>query len=170
MLNAAIMVIFPLCMIYAAASDLLTMTIPNRISVVLIAAFLVIAPLGGVGLHEFGLHVLAAAIVFAACFALFAVNVMGGGDAKLLTAAALWYGYNASLVAFLASTALMGGLLTVVILILRWQSTLLLAARIPLPQTLLHAKKVPYGIAIAAGGLLTFEASPLMLRLLSGAA
>ncbi len=33
-------------------------------------------------------------IVFLACFALFALNVMGGGDAKLLTASAVWFGFN----------------------------------------------------------------------------
>ncbi len=169
MLNAAILVIVPLGLIYAAVTDLLTMTIPNRVSIILIAAFLVIAPLSGMGFQAIGFHVLAALAIFAGCFALFAANVMGGGDAKLLTATALWYGYNTSLVEFLVTTAVFGGLLTIAILFIRSREHMLVAARIPLPATLMHAQKIPYGIAIAASGLLTFSTSPLMQPLMAGA-
>ncbi len=47
MVEAAIFVIFPFCMVFAAVSDLLSMTIANRVSVILIAAFAVLAPLTG---------------------------------------------------------------------------------------------------------------------------
>ncbi|WP_377291740.1 prepilin peptidase [Rhizobium sp. SG2393] len=169
MLTAAIFVIFPLGLAFAAVNDLLTMTIPNRISLVLIASFLVIAPLSGFGAADIGYHLLAALIVFSGCFALFAINVMGGGDAKLLTAAALWYGYNTSLIEFLSTTALLGGFLTIIILIIRSQGLLIAATRLPLPAMLLNAEKIPYGIAIAGGGLMTYAASPLMHPLMTGA-
>ncbi|MCA1370528.1 prepilin peptidase [Bradyrhizobium sp. BRP14] len=162
MINAAILVVFPFCLALAAFSDLLTMTIPNRVSAVLLVSFFLVAPLAGFDLAQFGLHVAAAALVFAACFCLFAANVMGGGDAKLLTASAIWFGLNPSLVAFLFYVAAFGGLLTLAVLLMRRQENAILAAGIPVPRLLLTAKKIPYGIAIALGGFAAYPSSPLM--------
>eukprot|EP01034_Spumella_vulgaris_P007916 gene7915-10081_t len=83
---------------------------------------------------------------------------MGGGDAKLLSACALWYGLNGSLLAFLLYVSLMGGVLTVLIVMLRSSQHVLLAAGIPIPGLLLTAKKIPYAIAIAAGAFLAIPA------------
>jgi prepilin peptidase CpaA len=162
MIDAAILVLFPLCLALAAFSDLLTMTIPNLVSAVLFVSFLLIGALMGFDLVQIGLHIAAAAAVFAVCFCLFATNVMGGGDAKLLTASAIWFGFNASLAAFLLYVSVFGGLLTLLVLLLRSQENLILAARIPVPRLLLTAKKVPYGIAIALGGLAAYPSSPMM--------
>ncbi|MBD9649665.1 prepilin peptidase [Ensifer sp. ENS09] len=162
MIEAAIFVVFPFCLGFAAFSDLLTMTIPNRVSVILLGAFFLVAPMSGLGLTEIGLHLLAAAAVLAACFALFATNVMGGGDAKLLTASAIWFGLTPSLTAFLLYVSIFGGLLTLAVLLLRRQEHTILASGIPFPQLLLTAKKVPYGIAIALGGFAAYPSSPLM--------
>jgi prepilin peptidase CpaA len=162
MLTAAILVVLPFCLALAAFSDLLTMTIPNRVSGVLLVSFFLIAPLAGFDLAQFGLHVAAASLVFAVCFCLFAANVMGGGDAKLLTASAIWFGLNASLIAFLFYIAVFGGLLTLAVLLLRRQENVILAMRIPVPRLLLTAKKIPYGIAIALGGFAAYPSSPLM--------
>jgi prepilin peptidase CpaA len=162
MIDAAIFVLVPFCLALAAFSDLLTMTIPNRVSAVLLVSFLLLSPLAGFDLAQIGVHVAAAAAVFAVCFCLFAANVMGGGDAKLLTASAIWFGFNASLVEFLLYVSVFGGVLTVAILLMRSQENLILAARIPVPRLLLTAKKIPYGIAIALGGLAAYPSSPLM--------
>ncbi|AWI59483.1 A24 family peptidase [Sinorhizobium fredii] len=159
---AAAFVVFPFCLAFAAISDLLTMTIPNRVSAILLGAFFVIAPFAGLGLGEIGLHVAAAALVFAVCFCLFAVNIMGGGDAKLLTACAIWFGLDASLVAFLVYVSICGGVLTLAVLLLRRQENAILASGIPVPRLLLTAKKIPYGIAIALGGFAAYASSPLM--------
>ncbi|QFI68253.1 Type IV prepilin peptidase TadV/CpaA [Sinorhizobium alkalisoli] len=113
-------------------------------------------------MSQIGLHMAAAALVFAVCFFLFAANVMGGGDAKLLTASAVWFGLNASLVTFLLYVALFGGLLTIVVLFLRRQENTILASGIPFPRVLLTAEKIPYGVAIALGGFAAFPSSPLM--------
>lgn len=168
MLDIMTLLIFPLCMSVAAISDLLTMTIPNRVSIALAVAFVVLAPLCGLPLSEFGMHFAGAGIVFCACFALFALNVMGGGDAKLLAAAALWFGLDPSLLSFAVYVALIGGLITVVIVLLRSQSHIIMAIGLPLPNSLLHAKKIPYGIAIATGGILAFPASPLVIAATKG--
>ncbi|MNL68422.1 hypothetical protein D3C87_1931400 [compost metagenome] len=87
---------------------------------------------------------------------------MGGGDAKLLTACAIWFGLTSSLTAFLLYVSIFGGVLTLAVLLLRQQEDTILASGIPFPQLLLTAKKIPYGIAIALGGFAAYPSSPLM--------
>ncbi|MBX4864916.1 peptidase [Rhizobium sophorae] len=166
MIAAAVFLILPLCLAMAAFSDLFTMTIPNRISVILIASFLVLAPFSGLGLEMIGMHLSGAAIVFSACFALFAFNVMGGGDAKLLSATALWFGLNESLLFLMTDVAMIGGLITLLILLVRAQSDTILAIGLPVPNSVLLAKKIPYGIAIAIGGYMAFPSSPIFIAAL----
>jgi len=161
MIAAAVFVILPFCLAVAALSDLFTMTIPNRVSLVLALSFLLTAPLVGMQFEAIGLSLVAGLAVFMACFALFALNIMGGGDAKLLSAAALWFGLTNSLVLFVAAVGLFGGLLTFAILLLRTQSNTILAMGVPVPNSLILAKKIPYGIAIAAGGFIAFPSSPI---------
>ncbi|MBO9655653.1 prepilin peptidase [Agrobacterium sp. SOY23] len=162
MIVAAIFLILPLCLSFAALNDLFSMTIPNVIAVVLLLSFAFVAPFTGMDLQTFGLSLAAGLAVFLGCFALFAANVMGGGDAKLLTGAAVWYGFNISLVEFLMAVTLIGGILTVGILVLRSRSQEIMAFGIPIPDSLMVAQKIPYGIGIAAAGLLTYGESPLV--------
>lgn len=166
MIAASVFVIFPLCLAVAAFSDLFTMTIPNRASIILILSFFAIAPFFGLPLPEIGLHLGGTAAVFVVCFVLFATNTMGGGDAKLLTAASLWFGFNQSLVEFLAYVGIMGGAATLAILIIRAQANTILAIGLPIPSSILLAKKIPYGIAIAIGGFMAFPSSPLFMAAL----
>jgi prepilin peptidase CpaA len=163
---ASVFVILPLCLAIAALSDLLTMTIPNRVSLLMAGAFLAVAPLSGLPLDAIGMSLLAALIVFLICFALFALNVMGGGDAKLLSATALWFGFTPSLLLFISSVGLFGGFLTFAILLVRGQSNTILAMGLPIPNSLILAKKIPYGIAIAAGGFVAFPSSPIFIATL----
>jgi prepilin peptidase CpaA len=162
MVTAAIFLIFPLCLSIAALSDLFTMTIPNRVPLILLVGFLVVAPFVGLTLPEIGLHFGGAAIVFCVCFALFALNIMGGGDAKLLSAAALWFGFNESLLEFAIYVSIMGGLMTVLIVSLRSRVDLITAIGLRVPSSLLVAKKVPYGLAIGVGGFIAYPSSPLV--------
>ena len=162
MVIAAIFLTLPLCLAFAAFTDLLSMTIPNRIPLILLLSFFVVAPFSGMDWQTFAMRLAAAAAVFFACFALFAANVMGGGDAKLLTAAAVWYGFNISLIEFLLSVTLVGGVLTLCILLLRSRSQEIMVIGIPIPDSLLVAKRIPYGIGIAIAGLLTYGEAPLV--------
>lgn len=162
MIVAAILVIFPLCLTIAACSDMLTMTIPNRVSLLLLASFIVIAPMTGMSFSEIGMHFAAGLSVFVVVFALFALNIMGGGDAKLLAASAVWFGFHPSLFEYMTYVGLLGGGLTLILLALRSQANTILAMGLPIPTPLLLAKKVPYGIAIGLGGILAFPSSPLM--------
>lgn len=163
MLETATLLIFPLCLSAAAISDLMTMTIPNRVSLVLSVSFVILALVNGLQLSELGMHFAGAGIVFSVCFILFALNIMGGGDAKLLTAAALWFGLDPSLLSFVVYVALIGGALTVLIVLVRSQANTILAIGLPLPNSLVIAKKIPYGVAIAIGGIMAFPSSPLLI-------
>jgi len=167
MMAALLLLIFPLCLSTAALTDLFEMKIPNTIPLALLLGFGVLAKVVGLPWHDVGFHLLAGLIVFFACFAFFALNVMGGGDAKLLTAASVWFGFNISLLVFLIQVAVFGGVLTLLILLIRSQSSHILALRLPVPRSLLLEKKIPYGIAIAVGGFCSALQSPLILQALN---
>lgn len=162
MFAGAVFLILPMGLALAAISDLFTMTIPNRISVFIFLAFILVGPFTGMGWTMFSMNLLGGLVVFSACFALFALNVMGGGDAKLLAVSAVWFGFNPSLALFILSVAVFGGVLTIGILMLRSRSQEIMAIGLPVPDSLLVAKKVPYGIAIAAAGLLTYPEAPIV--------
>jgi len=155
-LDIARLMLFPALMAFAAASDLLTMTISNRVSLALAAGFLALALLGGMGLYDLLLHAAAGATVLAVAFGCFAMGWVGGGDAKVAAAAALWLGFG-HLVNYLLYASLFGGALTLLLLQFRqWPLPYSLAGQTWLIR--LHAKEsgIPYGIALAIGALMIY--------------
>lgn len=158
--TSLLMMVFPVAMAFSAANDLFTMKIPNRISLALIGGFLAVALLTRMPLETFGVHLGCAAAVLAFTFALFAMNFLGGGDAKLMAAGALWMG-STHVVEYLIFVTLFGGILCLVILGYRRVP----AGLLPLPDWAqrLHTAggPIPYGIAIAAGGLMVFPTTEL---------
>ena len=152
--------VFPGAMAFAGTMDLFTMTIPNRLSLLLAATFFLVAPFAGLGLADMAVHTLTCLGVLAVGIVLFSRGWVGGGDAKIFAAASLWIGLS-MLGQFVVLTALAGGVLTLALLAFR---------RIPLPGVLirvgwvdrLHASEtgVPYGIAIAIGALLVYPKVP----------
>jgi len=160
-----LLTIFPAAMAFAAATDLMTMTVPNRIVLALIAGFFVTATFAGLNWSDIGVHIAVACAALIVGFALFAPGWIGGGDAKLFAATVLWLGPN-FLLDYSLSAALIGGVLTLFVLCMR---------RLPLPSALndqgwllkLHDTKegVPYGIALAASGLLVYPYTPFMAAL-----
>ena len=162
----AIMTIFPAAMIYAAVMDMLTMTIPNKISLALIVGFAVLVPFTGLGLGAIGMHVLVGLLALAVGIGLFSMGWVGGGDVKLFAAVALWFGVP-NLMPFLLTATVLGGVLTVLLLGFR---------KMPLPAGVagqewlsrLHCPDsgVPYGIAIAAGALLVYPKTIWVLSLI----
>jgi prepilin peptidase CpaA len=145
--------LFPALMAFAAASDLLTMTISNRVSLALAAGFLVVALASGMGLSDLALHAGAGAAVLTVAFACFAMGWVGGGDAKVAAGAALWFGF-ADLMDYLVYASIFGGALTLLLLQFRqWPLPYALAGQTWLLR--LHAKEsgIPYGIALALGAL-----------------
>ena len=156
LVETVILGLFPAAMIYAAASDLVTMTISNRLSIALFLGFFAVAALIGMPFADMGRHMIASAIVLVFAFGFFARGWIGGGDAKLAAATALWIGFS-HLMDYLLVASILGGALTLV---------LLQARRWPLPRLLarqpwivrLHAVEtgIPYGIALAAAGLIVY--------------
>lgn len=164
MLEAAILVVFPFCMVFAAISDLLSMTIANRVSIILVVTFAVIAPFTGMDIASLGGHFLAGIAMLLITFGLFAAGAMGGGDAKLISATALWMGFGLPLVGYLVATAVLGGLLTLLILAFRSSALHVFTGHTRFLRNLSSsAAGVPYGIALGIGGLMVFPASPLMV-------
>ena len=152
-LDIARLLLFPALMAFAAASDLFTMTIPNRVSLALAAGFLALALPGGMGFYDILSHVGAGAAVLAAAFACFTMGWIGGGDAKIAAAAALWFGFG-HLLNYLVYASLFGGALTLLLLQFRqWPLPYPFAGQAWLLK--LHAKEsgIPYGIALAIGAL-----------------
>jgi len=152
----AMMTVFPGIMIFAGAMDLFTMTIPNKISLVLIAAFLLLAPIVGMDWYQFGMHLSTGVVFLIIGFALFACGVVGGGDAKILAVAGLWLGFD-HIIDYTAYAAILGGIVTFSLLFMR---------RLPAPIWMIHQDwfsrlyhyktGVPYGIALAGAALIVY--------------
>jgi prepilin peptidase CpaA len=156
LLDLARLFLFPALMAFAAASDLLTMTIPNRVSLLLIAGFFALAFITGMSWEAIGWHSLAGLSVLVVAFACFAFGWIGGGDAKVAAAAGLWFGFG-YLLDYLVFAAIAGGVLTFLILAFRkWPLPPFLMSQDWL--TRLHDKNtgIPYGIALAIGALLIY--------------
>ncbi|HEV7253272.1 MAG TPA: prepilin peptidase [Mesorhizobium sp.] len=164
MLHAVIFVIFPFCMVFAAVSDLLSMTIANRVSLILVATFAAAAPLTGMDWTAYAWHWAAGLGMLAVTFTLFAVGGMGGGDAKLIAATALWMGAGVELMQYLVTGAMIGGALTLALMAFRGSPVALLAGTSPRLRHLADDKAgIPYGAALGAAGLITFPDTALMV-------
>ena len=83
MTEMLILLLFPALMAYAACSDLVSMTISNRVCLTIVAAFFIVAPAIGLPLGAMAWHVAAGVIVLFITFAMFSAGWIGGGDAKL---------------------------------------------------------------------------------------
>jgi prepilin peptidase CpaA len=154
--------LFPALMAFAACSDLLTMTISNRVSLILVAGFFALAFATGMAYEDILTHMGAAMAVLAVAFVLFLPGWIGGGDAKLAAATALWFGFG-HLMPYLLYASLFGGALSLLLIQYRM---------VPLPPVLarqawaerLHRKDggVPYGIALAAAALVVYPETSWM--------
>ena len=154
--------LFPALMAFAASSDLLTMTISNKLSLALTASFFVLTLVIGMSWPAIGMHLVAGALVLVFSFGFFSQGWIGGGDAKLVAATALWFGFD-YLLDYLVYASLFGGVLTLVLIQFR---------KLPLPAPLarqpwilrLHETGggIPYGIALAAAALAVYPKTAWM--------
>jgi prepilin peptidase CpaA len=156
LIEAILLTLFPAMMAFAASSDLLTMTIANRVSLILVGGFALLAALIGMTPAAMLSHLAAAAAVLVIVFVIFTRGWIGGGDAKLAAATVLWLGF-AHIADYLFFASLFGGALTLAVIQFR---------AMPLPHLFvgrewaerLHRSDsgVPYGIALAAAALLVY--------------
>ncbi|MEZ5994821.1 MAG: prepilin peptidase [Hyphomonadaceae bacterium] len=152
-------------LLYAAFSDITRLIIPNWVSIALTAIFPLAALAGGAAPAAIAMNLAVGFAVLAIGFLLFQFNIIGGGDAKLLAAAAVWTGL-AALPQLIVWTALAGGLLAAALLAAR---QFMNAAAYPAAITHLLEKQngIPYGVAIMAGGLMTIPSLPYLASALT---
>ena len=128
-------------LVIAAAIDVRTFTISNKLNLTVA----LLAPLYWLSVAlplwpDVGLQLAVGAAVFLVFAGAFYAGMMGGGDVKLAAALALWFSPQ-STIKFLVLTSLAGGVLTLGVL--AWHRTKRREGR----------PEVPYGVAIAFGGL-----------------
>ena len=158
---------FSALMVYAAYSDLKSYTLPNFISLILVAGFVVIMMILQPPLVAIGWHIGVGAILFIIGFLMFATGLFGGGDVKVIAALGLWLG-PMNVLSFLMLMAIFGGVLALALLVFR---------KIEIPQHWLknsaiaglHSKEegIPYGVAIALAALIEFPKTEIFLGLSS---
>lgn len=155
--QAALVAVFPALVITAALRDVTSYTIPNWISLSLIAGFAPAALAMGLPLGAIGAHLGIGVLGLIAGMAMFALRWIGGGDAKLFAVAGLWLGWPSALT-FAAITAVAGGALAVGLLGLRSARLRPFVPSGPgwFVRLAEPGENVPYGVAIAVGALATF--------------
>lgn len=175
-MSDALIYIFPAMLVIAAVSDVVRYEIPNWVSVVLAVGYILIALLNGAGFAQLASHVMAGAAVFALGAVLFYFRAFGGGDVKLLAASAVWVGWH-DLFPYLIVVALAGGIVTLLLLVIRCVNKLAGNANDPLmtedesawlSRLLSPERGVPYGVAISLAGLLVFSNVRDQLNIISG--
>ena len=137
----ALLAVLAILLVVAAVIDVRTLTISNRLNltVALLAPVYWLAV--GLPLWPQGAIQLAVALgVFALLAGAFFIGMMGGGDVKLAAALALWFS-PASTMLFLVLMSLAGGALTLIVMAVHR-----LRKKAGKPE-------IPYGVAIAFGGL-----------------
>lgn len=166
-MNAAVLYLAVGICSAVAYQDVRTRRIPNALSLAMAALGLLRIvvtqdPVAG------GYTLAAAGVIFTITFALFRCGVIGGGDAKLIPATALVIGYS-DLPGFFFLMSLCGGALAIGTLIfaklacplkrLRGPAVPSSAPELDRLQVPPKASTVPYGVAVAAAGLMTLIAS-----------
>jgi len=154
-LQLACLLAFAALLLAAAWQDLRTMRIADFHSLTVVAVYGVWA-VAGILADTLALSAVAfaagcAVAVFALGAFAFAAGALGGGDVKLLAASSLFAG-PALVIDFLAITALAGGVLGVAVLV----GARIGRAAAPAGQASVRTRLrggVPYGPAIAAGGI-----------------
>ncbi|MGH6905259.1 MAG: A24 family peptidase [Geminicoccaceae bacterium] len=144
---------FGALLVAASCFDVLCLRIPNIIPlglVVLFALQLLVEP----GIHAPLDHFLAMAVALLILLPVFALDMLGGGDIKLLAAVALWLGMH-KLAALLILVGIVGGIFALVWLAARWLIRRGLGDR-PLPTSLQAHAPLPFALPITIVAALLF--------------
>jgi prepilin peptidase CpaA len=148
--------LFGALLVAASSWDVLRLRIPNIIPLALILLFalqLVIGP----GVPAPLDHLLAMGIALLVLLPPFALNVLGGGDVKLLAAVALWLGKD-QVTALLILVGIVGGLFALCWLAMRWLIRIGLRGRRVPPSLQAHAP-LPFALPITIVAALLFDSN-----------
>ena len=138
----------------ASCYDVIRLRIPNLIPVGLVALF-AFQLLVGRSFQDPLDHFLAMGLALLALLPLFALNMLGGGDVKLLAAVALWLGID-KLAALLILVGIVGGVFALFWLAMRWLIRTGLRDR-TLPRSLQAHAPLPFALPIMIVAVLLFE-------------
>jgi prepilin peptidase CpaA len=152
-----ILTLFPVSMAFAGFIDMLSYTIPNKLSLLLVAAFFVMVPFTGMGLEETGMHLAAGAGMLVVGIFFFAMGWMGGADGKIMAVTSLWLGPEL-LGMYIIIASMIGGVLGLMLIYFR---------RIVLLPSILHKQQwimrlhdskngLPYGVPLAISALFLY--------------
>ena len=145
---------FGALLLAASCCDVLTLRIPNLIPLALIALF-ALQILVGRSVQAPLDHFLAMALALLILLPLFASNMLGGGDVKLLAAVALWLGMH-KLAALLILVGIFGGIFALFWLAMRWLIRTGLRDR-KMPRSLQARAPLPFALPIMVVAVLLFE-------------
>ena len=153
--------VFFAAMLHGAATDLARYEISDWTSIAIVVAYPFATWAAGLGFIDCLIGAAVGALCLMVGIGLFALNMFGGGDVKLMAAGSIWAGWG-GLPSYLFLIALAGGVLSLFLLIFR---------RLPLPRRLeaigwiesVHkgGKNVPYGVAITFGALFLLPTLPV---------
>lgn len=160
LLPALLLFIFATPQLMAALNDANAMKIPNRIPLIVLAAYFVMVPFTWAGVPIFLEHLLVGAVLFAIGFAMFAFGWMGGGDSKLLAATAFWFTWPDAFT-YMIYTALFGGVLTFFVILGRRYIPVKIMTSQWAHTMFRDETKIPYGLALAAGAIATLPQSQI---------
>ena len=144
----AVTVLLTGVLMWAAVSDVKNRRIPNRSVLLVLGLFILWACLHPLNAFVDSLIVGGGALVI--CYALYAFNVIGAGDAKLLSGVALFAG-TPYLGPFVMGTILSGGMMAVISLASRPTRAIVL---FQLRGRGDFGRGIPYGVAIGIGGII----------------
>lgn len=157
-LPALVFFIFMTPQFMAALNDANAMKIPNRIPLIVLFTFFLVLPFTWAGLPTLLEHFSVALTLFALGFAMFAFGWMGGGDSKLLAATAIWFTWS-DVFMYALYTSIFGGVLTMILLVGRTYIPVRILTTPWAQMMLKDEKKIPYGLALAAGAICTLPHS-----------
>lgn len=175
---ALLLAIAACALLAASLYDIGWRLIPDKISVILLVVGGVLRYLDG-GLLALGYALLASAAVFALLLAAFSAGIMGGGDVKLGATATMLVPL-AHVPSYILAVALAGGIVSLVYVFLHWtfrhrqsrprvavtpidsprQRSLMRRLAAAELRRIRTKASIPYGLAIAAGALVTMGGPP----------
>ncbi len=148
--NLAVLALAGALLVVAAVVDANSYRIPNMVCLALLALF----PLFVLTAPQeilWGQHLSVFVVILGAGFVMFSRQIAGAGDIKLLASAGLWAGPQ-MLGMFLFITAVAGGLLALIVAALTYRRN---RASETKEAVSIAKTPIPYGVAIAVGGLCT---------------
>jgi prepilin peptidase CpaA len=144
---AELALLVPACL-YASWSDTFQRRIPNWLCLITAVAGLVLAAVVS-GLPGLGSHALHLFVALVVGMVLFRFDVIGGGDAKFYAACAGWFAWGEA-AKLLLSVSLAG-----LVLFIAWFTIRRIMRKPIRAKSESNFDKLPYGIAIAAGTLIS---------------